>query len=109
MTYFHYIMAQDIHYHSKIYGKEHSEEILDQSKTESQLVNSKLYISMSDVKMLFRSLTLFSFVDCSTLLSLGLVLLPVSSSPQQGSHGSGISNILGPLRQFSLLLHSFIQ
>ena len=50
---------------------------------------------MSDVKKLFRSPTPFSFVDCSTLLSLGLVPLPVSSSPQQVSHDSGISNISG--------------
>ena len=96
-----------IHYHFQVYGKEHSKEILDQSKTKNQFENSKLCISMSDVKMFFRSPTPFSFVDCNTLLSLGLVPLPVSSSPWQVSHGSGISNILGSPRQSRLHLHSF--
>ena len=71
--------------------------------------NSKLCISMFDVRILFRSPTLFSVVNCNTLLSLGLVPRPVSSSPQQVSHGSCISNILGSLRQSRLHLHSFTQ
>ena len=69
-------MAQDIHYHSKTQGREHSEEVLDESKTKKEL--GKLCISMSDVKELFRSPTPFSFVDYNTLLSLGLVSLLVS-------------------------------
>ena len=50
---------------------------------------------MCDVKALFRSPTPFSFVDCNTLLSLELFPFPVSGSPQQVSHESGIFNILG--------------
>lgn len=57
--------------------------------------NSKLGISTADAKVLFRSPTLFSFVENSTLLSLGLVPLSVSSFPQPVSHDSGISNITG--------------
>jgi hypothetical protein len=57
--------------------------------------NSKLCVSMSDVKALFRSPTPFC-VDSNTLLSLGLVPLPVSSFSQQIFHDSGNSNILGP-------------
>ena len=57
---------------------------------------------MTDVKVLFRAPTPFSFVDCSTLLSLGLVPLPVSRHPPwQVSHVSGISNILDSPRQSS--------
>jgi hypothetical protein len=40
---------------------------------------SKTRISISDVKMFFRSPTPFSLVYCSTLLSLGLVPLAVGS------------------------------
>jgi hypothetical protein len=43
------------------------------------LVNSKLSISMSDVNALFRSPTPFISVDCNTILSLWLLLLPVGS------------------------------
>lgn len=32
-----HIMAQDIHYHSKMKKMEHSEEILDQNKTKNQM------------------------------------------------------------------------
>ena len=71
--------------------------------------NSKLCMSMSDVKMLFKSPTLFSFVNCNTLLSLVLVLLPVSSSPWQVSLYSDISNILGSPRQPRFQSHSFMQ
>lgn len=46
---------------------------------------------------LFRSPAPFSFVDCSTHLSLGLFLFLVCSSSWQGSHNSGITNILGSL------------
>ena len=43
-------------------------------------------MSIPDVKMLFRSPTSFSSVDCNRLLSLGLVLLPVSGFPGEISH-----------------------
>ena len=76
------------------------------AKLKTSWANSKLYISVPDVKMLFRSPRPFSFADCSTLLSCGLVPLPVSSSPWQVSHNSGISNILGFPRQSRLQLHS---
>lgn len=45
--------------------------------------NSKLCISMSDVKTLFRSPTPFSFVNWNTLFFSWVVPLPISSSPQQ--------------------------
>jgi hypothetical protein len=50
---------------------------------------------MSDVKALFRSPTPFIFVAWNTLLSLGLVPLPISSFPWQASHHFKVSNILG--------------
>ena len=65
ITYSQHTMAQDIHYHSKMEEGEDSEEMLDQSKTENRL--GKLCISMSDVKMLLRSPTPVSFVDCTHL------------------------------------------
>jgi hypothetical protein len=46
---------------------------------------------MSNVKSLCISPTPFIFIDCNKHLSLGLVLLPVSSFPQQVSHSSGIT------------------
>ena len=79
------------------------------ARTKSSWANSKLCILMSDVEGLFRLPTLFSFVDCSILLSLALAPLPVSSSPQQLSHSSRNSNILGSSRQSSLQFHSFTQ
>ena len=42
--------------------------------------NSKLCLSVSGVKVLFRSPTPFSFVDCNTLHSLELAPLPISNS-----------------------------
>lgn len=71
--------------------------------------NSRLCIAVSDVKALFRSPTPFIFVDCNTLLALGLVPFPVSSLPWQVSHSSGISNILGSPKQSRLHLYSFTQ
>lgn len=57
--------------------------------------NSKVWISTTDVKALFRSPTPFSFVDCSTLLSLGLLPHPVSRFLRLVYHDSGIANIMG--------------
>lgn len=79
------------------------------AKLEIGWANSELCISMSDVKVLFRSPTSFIFVECNTLLSLGLFLLPVSSSPWHVSHNSGISSILGSPRQSRFHFHSFTQ
>ena len=76
-------MAEDIHYHPRREEKEHREETLGQGRPKTSRANSHLWISMSDVKVLFRSPTPFSFVDCNTLLSLGLVPFFVSSFPQQ--------------------------
>ena len=69
--------------------------------------NSKHCIFTSSVKMFFRSPTPSRF-DCNTLVSLGQVPLPISSSPQQESHNSGIYNILGSPKQSRLKLHCFI-
>lgn len=51
----------------------------------------------------------FSFVNCNMLLSLGLVLLPVSSSLWQISHDLCIFRILGFPRQSRLHLHRLTQ
>lgn len=56
----------------------HSEEILDQSNTDTQWGNPKSYASVPDVKGL-RWLHMSSFADCNTLFSLGLVL-PLSEA-----------------------------
>jgi hypothetical protein len=54
--------------------------------------NSKIFISVPDVKVLFRSPTPFIFVDYNTFFfSLGMVLLLVSSFPWQVSHNFRIS------------------
>lgn len=55
--------------------------------------SSKLYISMSNVKVFFRSPSPV-FVGCK-LHSLRLVQLPVIKSHWQVSHNSGFSNTLG--------------
>ena len=47
-------------------------------------------------------LTPFSFVDCNTILSPGLVPLLFSSFSWQVSHSFGISKILGSSRQLQL-------
>lgn len=50
----------------------------------------KLCINMINVKTLFRCPTAFSFVDCNTPLSLGLVPLHGNSFPLRLSHDSTI-------------------
>jgi hypothetical protein len=47
------------------------------ARPETRWASSRLCISRSDVKAAFRSPTPFSFVDCSTLVSLGLVVYEV--------------------------------
>lgn len=78
---------------------------MDRCETKNQLVQTKFCISMSDVKMLFGSPA--HSVLLNTLL--GLILLPVNSFPWQVSYSSGVPNILGSPRQYSLNLHSFTQ
>jgi hypothetical protein len=87
------------HRNSITISKCHSGGILNQRKTKTSWANSKLCISMPDVKMVFRSPTPFSFVDCYTTLSLCVVPHPISSFPWQISHSSGISNVLASPRQ----------
>jgi hypothetical protein len=53
-------MAQNIFEDSRRENREHGEEMLNQSKEENQWGKLKTPISMSDVKALFRSPTLFS-------------------------------------------------
>lgn len=69
--------------------------------------NSKLCVSTSDVKVLFRSSAPFTF-DCSTLLSLGMAPYLVRNSPWQVSHNSGIFILCSPVKS-KLHLHSFAQ
>lgn len=76
-------------------GGEPSEEILDQKQDQTSVGYTQNFVSMSDVKVLFRSPTPSSFVESCRGLSLRLVPLPVSSSPWQVSHESGILTILG--------------
>ena len=58
-----------MHYHSKMEEREKKwGNIGPKQRPKSSCANSKLCISMSDVKMLFRSPTPFSFVDYNTLL-----------------------------------------
>ena len=99
-------MSQDKSYHSKrsIVRKHWT-----QAKQKSSWENSKLCILMCDVKALFRCPISFNFVDCNTLLFLGLIQLPVNSSPQQVYHCSGTANILGSPSQSKLHLHSLTQ
>jgi hypothetical protein len=72
------------------------------AKLKASMENSKVCISRSDVKALFRPPTLFSFADCSTLLSLRLFLHLVNSFPQKTSHNLGISRIWPHLAFLSL-------
>ena len=72
----------------------------------TRCANTKLLISMSDVRVLFRSPSPFSFVDCNTFLSPGLVPYSVSSSAWQISHDSDLSNtikIQASLSQFHIM------
>lgn len=62
-----------MYYHSRVESTE-----LKESKT--SWANSKLWISISHDKVLFRCPTASSFVDSNILLSLGLVPLPVVAS-----------------------------
>jgi hypothetical protein len=65
--------------HSKQEEMVHSEEILEQSKTKKPEGKTPNSVSTFCAKMVLRSPTPPSFIDCSTLLSLELVPHPVSS------------------------------
>jgi hypothetical protein len=67
--------------------------------------NSKIYISILDVKELFMSPILFYVVDCNTSL-LGCFY---SSFSWQIYHVSVISTMLGAPRKFRLCFHSFMK
>ena len=73
-------------------GKGSSISSLDQSKT-WKLTDRHQTLHLH-VRCIFRSPTPFSFVDCKTFLSLGLVSHPGNNFPQQVSNSSGISNLL---------------
>ena len=92
-------MAQNIHYCSKMEERSLVRKYWTKARPKPSWANSKLSISMSDVKVLFGSPTPFSFVDCNTLFffSLELIPLPVSHFLHWLSHCSGIYNILGAL------------
>jgi hypothetical protein len=62
--------------------REQSKEILDQSKIKTSWANSKLSISTSDVKVIFRSPTPFCLANDNTLHFLGLGPLFFSSLQQ---------------------------
>lgn len=64
------------------------------ARLKTKRVNFKLCTSTSDINTLFSSLTPFRFVDCNTLLSLGLVPHLVIRDPWEVSQDSGISNSL---------------
>ena len=81
--------------------------VIPKARQKISWANSKFCISMTDIKAVFRSPLLFIFVDCTKLLSPELVSLPVSSFPQQISHGSDISNILRSPRQLQLYTFLF--
>jgi hypothetical protein len=88
--------------------------IMPYSKITSYVFNASYFLrTLSSFKGLhglswgLRWLYPSSFVDYNTFLSLGLVPLPVCSSPRQMSCGSGISNISMSLTRSRLHFHSF--
>jgi hypothetical protein len=84
VTYCQCTMAQNTYYHFKREKRRH---IVRKYWTKARprptgkILN--LAISVSNLKVLFISSSSISFVDYNTLLSLGLVLLPISSFPWQ--------------------------
>lgn len=88
--------------------QEHSEVILNQSKTKIQLgklqTASPWLISKNSSDLQF-----FPSVLTTTHLSLRLDPFPVSSSPWQVFHGSGLITIVGSSRLSRLHLHIFTQ
>jgi hypothetical protein len=69
--------------------------------------NANLCISMSDVKAVFRYPKPFSSLLTATIFFLlGWSQLPIHSFPQENSHDSDISNILGSPRKLNF--YSFL-
>ena len=91
MTYFTYTMAQGYITIPKGRKGNPVRKYWTKVRLKTNRSDSKYCISMSDIKGLFTSPTPFSLVDYNTLLSLGLVPHPVSSSLWQVCHDSGIS------------------
>lgn len=100
-------------YNSRIYitipkGRkgEHRERIVHQNKIETQQDKLQMLHLHACYQMLFRSTTPSTFVGHNRLLSLGVVPFSLISFPQQISHDSGISTILGSPIQSRFHLHS---
>lgn len=104
ITYLQHLMAQDVHSYCRIRSIVRKIWIKEWPKT--SWANSSLWISMSNVKALFRSAAPFRSVDWNTLLSIGLIPHPVSSFLWKISHSSGFCIIL---RSPRVQLHSFKQ
>jgi hypothetical protein len=93
-----------------------SKKILNESKEFQKILkpskeNSKFCIFKSDNIILFLSPTLFSFVDCSILLSLGLSPHLVFSFPQEVAHDTGYLQYLWfskAIQDLPLQIHSMI-
>lgn len=77
-------------------------EIFHQSKDKIWNANSKLCTLKSEVRG-FSCLSPSRFASCSTLFSLGLIPLPVCSSPCTTSHGFSIYSVLRSPTQLGLL------
>lgn len=94
MAYIQHILAQNMYYHSKgnkiELRKNHTRPHMTENY-QSKLQTLQLH---SDAKALFRFPTPFSCAGYKTLLSLGLISFPVSSSVWLVSHNSDICNIL---------------
>lgn len=105
ITYLQYLMARGVHYYCSI--RSTVRKIWTKAWPTTSWANSKLYISMSNVKAFLRSTAPFSFVDWGTIFFfIGLIPNPVSSFPWKVSQRNGFSIIL---RSPRLQLHSFKQ
>lgn len=98
------IQWHNIYYHCKRKGWVHSEEILDQSRTQTQKTNSKSYSSMFDIKGLRWSCS--SSLLPAKYITHGLVQLVCSSLWQMGSQLWHLQNFGYPV-QFWLHFHIF--
>lgn len=67
-------------------GRDENRKYWTKTSLKTSWANSKLCISITDAKALFRSPTPFGLVRCSTLLFLGLVPHPVSRFPRHVYH-----------------------
>lgn len=62
-------MVQYIHYHSQIGEGKIVRKYWNKGRLKASWINSKLCISISDIKMLFRYLTPFTFIHYSAISS----------------------------------------